>query len=147
MGSLVEIAQAMQSQIEQAVAAAADPPDAVQVSYVRNINPTPPCIDIFPGDPFDDGDAAGFGGAADECVFTVRARIGTADNTAGQELLLAFMDEQDDLSVKNALQADQKLGGAASSILVIGPTGHRIYEDSAHTAAFLGVEWRVKVLR
>ena len=44
-------------------------------------NPTPPCIDIYPGDPFIEriafsGEYAGY--------FTVRVRVSTADQEAGK---------------------------------------------------------------
>lgn len=143
LATLEEIVDAMRDKI---VAALASSEFEVQVDPFRNLNPTPPSIDIFPGDPFGDQASASFGDHG-EIVWTVRARIGTADSDAGQKFLLRLMDTVGDLSVVNALEDDQTLAGTATSVAVEGPSGHRIYEDAARTAAFLGVDFRVRVFR
>jgi len=121
---------------------------AVQVEPRRIINPTPPCIDIYPGDPFRDGTAAGFGDVGGGLLFvTVRARIDTPDNDAAQDWLVDMMDEEHDLGVSATLMTDQTLSGHATSVHVRGWTGHRFYEDAAGAGAFLGCEWLVVLLR
>jgi hypothetical protein len=90
-----------------------------------NLNPTPPSIDVYPGDPFVDDAGAGFTDLDGSVYFTVRARVSTADSYAGQELLLAFMDSGGPLSVQAALAADDTLNGLASQVVVEGPTGTR----------------------
>ena len=90
----------------------------VQVTGRRNFNPTPPSIDIYPGDPFrSTPDSAGFGETGGELLLTVRARVTTVDNIAGQDLLLRLMDDEDAISVASTLMEDQTLGGLASSRL------------------------------
>lgn len=143
LASLLEIVDAMRDKLEAVMAASQF---TVQVDAFRNLNPTPPSLDIYPGDPFSQQEMASFGDDG-ELIFTVRARIGTADSDAGQEFLLRLMDTEDDLSVANALQDDQTLNGTAGSVYVQGPSGHRVYEDAARAAALLGVDFKVTVLR
>ena len=90
----------------------------VQVTGRMNPNPTPPSIDIYPGDPFRDTPTAGFQDVGGELLFTVRARVTTIDNIAGQDLLLRLMDDEDDISVAGTLMEDQTLNGLASSVFV-----------------------------
>lgn len=120
---------------------------AVQVEGRMNDNPTPPSIDIYPGDPFTGTEAAAFTDEAGEVIFTVRARVDTADNYAGQELLLAMMDITDGLSVATALQDDQTLNGHASSVYVQGPSGYVQFIDAGQQGALLGCSWSVTVIR
>ena len=120
----------------------------VQVVGRRNFNPTPPSIDIYPGDPFRDTATAGFTETNGALLLTVRARVSTVDNIAGQELLLRLMDDEDSIGIAATLQEDQTLNGLASSVYVEGHTGYVQYLDSGQDgAAFLGCEWRVRVLR
>ena len=101
----------------------------VQVVGRLNPTPTPPSIDIYPGDPFRDTPTAAFGDVGGELLFTVRARVITTDNTAGQNLLLRLMDDTDDISVAATLMEDQTLNGLASSVYVEGNTGYTRYLD------------------
>jgi hypothetical protein len=123
----------------------------VQVTSRRNFNPTPPSIDIYPGDPFRDNTSAstaGFQEIGGELALTVRARVSTVDNNAGQDLLLRLMDDEDDISVAAALMEDQTLGGLTGSIIVDGNSGYIAYlEPGQEGAALLGCEWRVRLLR
>ena len=89
----------------------------MQVTGRLNPNPTPPSIDVYPGDPFRDTPTAGFGQVGGELLFTVRARVTTVDNIAGQNLLLRLMDDEDDISVAGTLMEDQTLNGHASQRL------------------------------
>lgn len=119
-----------------------------QVVGRLNPNPTPPSIDIYPGDPFRDTTTAGFQETGGELLFTVRARVTTIDNTAGQNLLLRLMDDADDISIAGTLMDDQTLNGLASSVYVEGNTGYTRYLDGgADSGGLLGCEWRVRVLR
>jgi hypothetical protein len=141
-------------EIVEALAAALEPIratiDDVQIYPYYLIAPTPPAIDIYPGDPFQNG--TGFGGLDPETFFTVRARASTADSDAGQQLLLQLLDTHGPASVEAALTADQTLGGAVDSLAIgeqgtPGVTGYREYmEDAAVNGRLLGCEWRVRVL-
>ena len=121
----------------------------VQVVGRRNFNPTPPSIDIYPGDPFRETPGiAGFAETGGELLLTVRARVSTVDNIAGQDLLLRLMDDEDAISVASTLMEDQTLNGLASSVFVEANTGYVQYVDAGQEgAAYLGCEWRVRVLR
>jgi hypothetical protein len=116
---------------------------AVQVEPRWVVNPTPPCIDIYPGDPATDQDLRAFTDLMGEPLFTVRARVGLTDNVANQDLLLAFMDDTDPLSIAAALD-ESNLAGLASSVDVRSMSGYvRVVEGGD----YLGCLWQVVVTR
>jgi hypothetical protein len=123
-------------------------PDLQLYPYL-NINPTPPSIDVYPGDPFQEW--LGFdkhGQRERKLFFTVRARVSTADQEDGQKLLLEFLDPNG--GVEDALATDHTLGGAVSDCGVVeeGVTGIRQYVTDTPTGqSLLGCEWRVQVLQ
>lgn len=120
---------------------------SVQVEPRMLINPTEPSIDIYPADPFGVQDTQGFGGQDPLLNFVVRARISTADQDAGQDMLLSFMDPEDPLSVAVALDDDQTLNGLAGSVYVTGPSGYTLFLDaSGNGQGLLGCTWLVSVL-
>ena len=140
-------------EIVEALAGALDPlldeiPD-LQVFPYWLASCTPPSVDIYPGDPFQDGLGFGNGGGAD-LFFTVRARVTTADQVAGQQLLYQMLEPE--TGVGAALTADQTLGGVVDSVAIgeegsPGVSGLREYiEDVAVNGRLLGCEWRVRVL-
>jgi hypothetical protein len=107
----------------------------LQISDFYNSDPTPPAIDLYPSDPFQDG--AGFGVDQKRVWWTVRARVSVADTKAGSELLLRLLSTDDPASVEAALatiQADIDSEGSVS--------GFRRYSDDT-SEALLGCEWRV----
>ena len=58
------------------------------------------------------------------------------------------MDDEDAIGVAPTLMEDQTLNGLASSVYVEGNTGYVQYLDAGQEgAAYLGCEWRVRVLR
>lgn len=147
MARLVDLLDEM----ADAVRAVMDASDlAVQVEPRMIINPTPPTIDMWPANLPRDEELASFGETAADMagakVFTVRARIGTADADAGQDFLLAVMDEEDELSIAAALHDDQTLNGYAAQVIVDGGRGYTLFPNPEGTAAWLGTEWLVTVL-
>ena len=78
-----------------------------------------PAIDIYmpPATGYEEG-LTGFAGHIRYGAFPVliRARVGTADIYAGEDLLLDMMDEEGDMSILAALDADRTLGGAVDSL-------------------------------
>lgn len=100
-----------------------------------NPNPTPPSLDVYPGDPFQTG--AGMGVGASRVFFTIRARVGTADSEAGQRLLLRLLDPLDPASVEAAVQD-------VAVVVAEGVSGFREY-DAGEGARLLGAEWRVSL--
>jgi hypothetical protein len=106
----------------------------VYAGYVEN--PTPPCIDVYPGTPFQEG--AGMGVASKRVFFTVRARVGTGDMSSAQALLLRLLDPADAASVEAALlEADAVVAEDG----VIGFTQYA--DDSGAAERMIGSEWRI----
>lgn len=112
--------------------------DGLQVVPFYLRIPTPPSIDIYPADPFQQ--PAGFDKEGRRSAFTVRARASTVDMSAGQQILLRLLDTTDPASVENALTWD-----GLDAYMVEGyPTGYRTYDDNP--GELVGVEWRIEVL-
>lgn len=118
----------------------------LQVEPALIYNPTPPCIDVYPADPFTEQIAMGF--REREVFFAVRARVTTADNVEGQQLLLDLMDPRSPFSVAAAIYNDRSLGGLVGDLEVQGPTGFTVYADQGVTNAgsLLGCEWRTRIV-
>ena len=124
----------------------ADQPLAVQVYPRLVISPTGPTIDMYPADPAREEESGGFGDISGGVNFVIRARVGTADTDGAQELLMAFMDDTDELNVIAPLFADPTLGGVAWSFGLQGPTGFSFYPAADGSGAFLGCQWTITVL-
>lgn len=117
---------------------------AVQVEPRFVSNPTPPTIDIYPADPSNDPDLRAMGKLLGGELLTVRARVDMADTVAGQDLLLAFMDDTDPLSIAAAIHSDSTLDGTASSVDVRSRSGYvRVVESGEH----MGCLWSVVVVK
>lgn len=149
MSSLIDILDALATTLEDAYATV-DIGSGITIQVVGrlNPNPSPPSIDIYPGHPStDDNEGGGFSDNHGGLIFTVRARVSTADSEAGQDFLLALMDAQDELNVATALTT---LGGPlddlVSSIKVEGPSGYTQYVDPGGKGSLLGCDWKVTVL-
>ena len=106
--------------------------------------PSPPSIEIFPGDPFQED----LGFAEEKKSFwTVRARVAMADTDAGQNLLLQLLEPDGPTSVESALCWNGAGESVKSSAVVEGtPSGYREYSDGDFPGRLLGCEWRVEVL-
>lgn len=140
---LFDVMEAMADQIRDVMEATTD--IAVQVEPKMVLLPTPPCIDIYPGDVSRFADSRAFpddGGYQ----FTVRARVTTADTTAGQDLLLAFMDDTNPLCIGLALVDDPTLNGYASSVDIRDVSGYRLFEHPSGDGAYLGFQFTAIVL-
>jgi hypothetical protein len=142
MPTLARMLDAMADQLRGVIDDVTDV--AVQVEPRWVVNPTPPTIDMFPADPSTDPELRAFGEMLGGDLVTVRARVDMSDNTASQDLLLAFMDDEDPLSIAAALQEDKTLGGYASSLDVRDRSGYvRVLEGGD----YLGCLWQVVVMR
>lgn len=140
---MAEIMVAMADQIRSHYASAIDDLD-LQVEPKFVYNPSPPTIDIYPGTPGRDSNTAAFDDLDGAYRFVVRARV-AGDQDAQQELLIAFMDDTDDLCIAFALMDDPTLNGYANSVSVESPTGFQLYPDLV-PAPLLGVQWPVTVI-
>ena len=145
VASLVEIVEALADQITDNVAAQDLGGEALQVWPFLVLNPTPPCVDIYPADPFSEQTEYGPTGSRD-VWFTVRARVAPTDVDAAQQLLLQLMDPRSDTSVFAALISDRSLGGRVSDLLPAGPSGIIVYSPIGNEGYLVGCEWRTRVL-
>lgn len=138
-----DLLDAMAAQIEETLGALID---TYQIQVVPRMvsSPTPPCIDMYPGDVSRGTDAAAFG-ANGEFLFTVRARVNDNDEDGQQDLLLAFMDDMNALSVPMALLDDTTLGGLATSLDCRDPTGFVLYPLG--TESLIGFQFTCMVIR
>lgn len=150
--TLVEIMEALANQIRTNLATAVGTADPViedlQVEPLLNINPTPPSIDVYPADPFQE--AIAFGRANNNMRFTVRARVTTAEHQEGQRLLLSMMDPRSDASVALAITAagtatpTHSLGGVVEHVGVEGPSNYGVFVEN--DGSLLGCTWTAVVI-
>ena len=147
MASKVAIIEAMADQIRTALTGA---DWDFQVEPKMILSPTPPALDLYPGDPATDSELASFGATAEDMgagfVFNVRARIAPTDHEAGQEVLLELSDPASDLSLVQALYDDPTLGGVASDLNLLSESGFSAFQDLDPSKVFLGVLWRFLVI-
>lgn len=124
--------------------------DGIQVEPKIVASPTPPCVDVFPGDPFVEQATFGPRGGY-EAVYVVRARVSTPDQQNGQELLLQFMDPHGPASIWRALETDASFGDVVDDSSVESVSGFQPYESAgsataSYSGTLLGAEWRVRVV-
>lgn len=142
MATLAEIMDALADQIRGVIDDVTD--IDVQVEPRMVLAPSPPTIDIYPADPSNDPDLRAFADDVGGDLLFVRARVGTADHDSGQDLLLAFMDNEDPLSLSQAITEDKTLGGLAA-LSLRSRSGFITFLDAAADAALLGAVWTVVV--
>lgn len=104
--------------------------DGLQIFQGRNQQPTPPALDVYPGDPFLVG--AGMGPESKQAFWSVRARASSADQDA-QQVLIRLLDPADAASVEAALDLIDI--GVANDGYVTG------FRDD--TDGLVSCEWRV----
>lgn len=115
--------------------------NGIQVSPYLLANPSPPTIHLYPADIEYD---LTFHRGVDKWMFTVQAFVGFAADRGAQVMLDQFIAASGSQSVKQVIEADQTLGGAASSVQAQTCSGYRIYaRDSG--GPVLGAEWRVEI--
>ena len=121
-----------------------------QVEPRMVLSPTPPSIDLYPGDPARDEDTGAMGAgppdAAHGYFINVRARVAPTDHEAGQDVLLALKDDEDALCLVQALYDDPTLNGYASDVSLLSETGFTLFTDVDPSKVYLGVLWRFLVL-
>lgn len=120
--------------------------DELQVEPRLVWRPTPPTLDVYPGAGDQAQTAIAFGDAENELLFTVRARVGTPDHDAAQDLLDELVDPVGDGSVELAIAADPTLGGACSqAVVTAGPSGYGVFPMPDGSGDLLGCTWTVTV--
>ena len=138
------VMSAVAAQIEEELGGAAAPViEHLQVTDYWNINPTPPSIDVYPSDPFQEpflqhGNT--------DMRFYVRARVSTADHEAGQAVLLSLMDSTGSSSLGQAILSNRTLGGLVGGVAIetVGGFGRMI--DVGAEESYMGALWTVRVL-
>lgn len=145
MATLAQILDEMADTIRNVIDGVTDV--QVQIEPRMVLSPTPPTIDMFPGDPSNDQTLAGFAEELGAEVITVRARVQTPDSNAGQDLLLALMDDEDPLSLVAALNDDRTLGGLASDIWCRSRSGYVVIPDLSGEGAYLGCLFQYLVIK
>jgi hypothetical protein len=149
MATLEQMQQALATQIQtqlSPLSGTADPLiQNLQVTHLMNVNPTPPSVDIYPAEEFQD--AFTFGRGHNQLFLMVRARVTTADSAGGQSLLLTMMDPESSTSMAMAITADRTWGGVVARASVVeGPSGFGVFpQASGDGGALLGCTWRVQV--
>ncbi len=143
--------QALADQIQGRLGAAVDPLVENFTAHGKLIwNPTPPAVDVYPGDPFMEPLSMGKGRIM--YYLTVRARVSTADNVGGQALLLSLMDPTATTSLTQAIEYDRDLGGKVGQISVQeGPSAYGVFGEVAPSGelsqgALIGAVWRCRVI-
>jgi hypothetical protein len=76
----------------------------------------------------------------------IRARVTTADEPAGQDLLYAMMDPRNLESLVQALLYDDTLGGLVDSLTVEPPADYGMWTSPGQTNGLLGCTWRAAVI-
>ena len=138
----MDLLDAMADTIRDALASVTDVDVQVEPRMVSA--PTPPTVDMYPGDVSRGTDGRAFG-VDGEFLFTVRARVAMNDDVAQQDLLLGMMDEYNGLSVAGALYDEPTLNGLATSLDCIDPTGYVLYPFGQET--LLGFQFTARVIR
>lgn len=129
--------------IRAAIASALEGVDGIaQASAYMLSSPTPPCAHVFPAEV--DYDEAMQGGHLN-LVLTVQAFASLTSDIGAQKILDPWIITAGGSGlVKEALEADQSLGGKAYVTTVESCSGYQVYVQS-DGRAFLGCEWRVVV--
>jgi hypothetical protein len=138
--SLLELTAGIASQLEQRLTPVVD---VIQITATANRNPTPPSIDVYPADPFQEPDS--FGPLTRQAAFVIRARVTDLDVDSGQTLLLELMDPSSAKSVVAALAVDGTFGGTCQDSTVEGPSSWGEYQD-ASGETLLGCQWRLRTI-
>jgi hypothetical protein len=139
--TLGEVMDALAAQLDSELAPLIED---LQVTGRMTFNPTPPSIDIYPSDPFQEQIA--FGGRQVAAFFDVRARVSTAEHEGGQDFLLSMMDPRADTSVYQALVKDKTLNSTVQDVSVEPPSNFGAYVDPGGAGALLGCTWRTRVI-
>lgn len=142
--TIAEMMDALGEQIQEQLCGTANPVviENLQVVPRMESNPTPPSIDVYPATPFTEVIAYG---STRQYWFTVRARVTTADQKGGQDLLLAMMDDGSDESVEEAIRSTRTYAGAKLGDIE-GPTEFGSFADTGVPENLLGCTWRVALI-
>jgi hypothetical protein len=112
-----------------------------QVSAYVLANPTPPAIQIMPGDiTYDLALRRGL----DEITMTVQAFVAFTADIGSQAKLDELLEPTGADSLKTAVEADRTLGGLVGDVHVLDASGYRVAQGT--NGPVLMCEWTVQVL-
>jgi hypothetical protein len=139
-----DLLDAMADQIREAVVLVTDIDIQVEPYWIAD--PSPPTIDMYPGDVARGTEAQAFG-TDGEFLFTVRVRVPANDPVENQATLNALMDDVDPLSVAAALEDEPTLGGLAMSLDIDAATvtGLTLYQYGSESLP--GRQFTCRVIR
>jgi hypothetical protein len=100
------------------------------------------CLDVYPGAPSRDSEAAAFGDLSGFYVLTVRARVTVTDSDEAQDILLDMLEDNHALSIGAAIESDQSLNGYATDVTVDADGFSGLLEFAP---GWVGCTWRVLV--
>jgi hypothetical protein len=138
---LEQMADVLRTEVGAALAA-----DGIDVEIEPRLVMTPSeavVIDIYPGSPSRDSEAAGFGDLTGFYAITVRARANVNDSGEAQDILRDMIDDQHDLSIAAALDSSI-LNGYATQVYVDPDSFSGLLEFSPG-GPMVGCTWRVLV--
>lgn len=116
----------------------------IQVEPRPVLSPTPLTIDMVPGAPFRDLPSAAFGDDGGY-LFTVRAYINTPEFDDAYDVLIALMDDEDDLCLAHTLLDEPTLNGNAHDLDIRDASG-LILIQTVSGDSYLGFQFAVLVL-
>ncbi len=128
-------------QIREGLADAMRVIPGIQVSPVALANPTPPAAHVLRGDVLYD---QAMNGGTHLWTMRVQAFVGLASDIRSQQILDEFLAADGDLSIKQAIEADLRLGGIVQTLHVESANGEQVYVRD-QGGPVLGSEWQVQV--
>lgn len=149
MATLPELVDAIRDQLTNQLAPVTDV--TLHIESGEFLSAETPAINIFPTGPIGLEDRlASFAEKYGGIPLAIRCRVSPADIAGGQDLLMRLMDDEDELSIVAALDADTTLNGNAQS-LSWGDgwpwSGFTPYPDINGDGVYLGSELRIVVVK
>jgi hypothetical protein len=113
----------------------------IQVSAYALANPTPPTIQVLPGEVVYD---RAMHRGLDDLTFLVQALVQYGSDIGSQKRLDELLDPTGPKSLKTAVESDSTLGGIVSDVSVTNATGYRVAQGA--NGPILLCEWSVQVM-
>jgi hypothetical protein len=112
----------------------------MQVSAYTLANPTPPMMQVLPGEVVYD---RAFHRGLDEITMLVQALVAYGSDIGSQTRLDELLDPTGANSMKTAVESDSTLGGIVGDVSVLNATGYRVAAGA--NGPVLLCEWSVQV--
>lgn len=129
-------------QIRLGIAAALQAIPGLQANGYMMSQPTPPAVEVFPAEvQYHQAMGQGLHG----WTITVRGFVGLSSDIGAQKLLDRWLAPTGDHSFREAIEADQSLGGIVDAVTVQMASGYTVFIREG-SPPFLGAEWTVEVM-